>query len=103
MAEHATDQHRGERAHATGHTSWRGISQRRILVQSLAQVASFIRENDQTITYYGWERGEIELIAASRAGPGVSRWAPIGTALDFDFIWDGYDIPFELTRLVRVS
>ena len=42
-------------------------------------------------------------VAASRAGPGVSRWAPIGTALDFDFIWDGYDIPFELTRLVRVS
>ncbi|MGB3584363.1 MAG: acyl-CoA reductase [Roseiarcus sp.] len=74
-----------------------------VFVQSLAEVASFIRESDQTITYYGWERGEIESIAASRAGPGVSRWAPIGTALDFDFIWDGYDIPFELTRLVRVS
>jgi hypothetical protein len=42
-------------------------------------------------------------VAASRIGPGVSRWAPIGTALDFDFIWDGYDIPFELTRLIRVS
>jgi hypothetical protein len=40
---------------------------------------------------------------ASRTGPGVSRWAPIRTALDFDFIWDGYDIPFELTRLIRVS
>jgi Acyl-CoA reductase (LuxC) len=74
-----------------------------VFVQSLAEVASFIRESDQTITYFGWERGEIESIAASRAGPGVSRWAPIGTALDFDFIWDGYDIPFELTRLVRVS
>jgi hypothetical protein len=74
-----------------------------VFVQSLAEVASFIRESDQTITYFGWERGEIESIAASRAGPGVSRWAPIGTALDFDFIWDGYDIPFELTRLVRIS
>ena len=70
---------------------------------SLAEVAGFIRDSDQTITYFGWERGEIEAVAASRAGPGVSRWAPIGTALDFDFIWDGYDIPFELTRLVRVS
>ena len=72
-------------------------------VPSLAKVASFIRESDQTITYFGWERGEIEAVAASRTGPGVSRWAPIGTALDFDFLWDGYDIPFELTRLVRVS
>ena len=74
-----------------------------VFVGSLAEVASFIRETDQTITYFGWERSEIEAIAASRAGPGVSRWAPVGTALDFDFIWDGYDIPFELTRLVRVS
>ena len=74
-----------------------------VFVPSLSEVAGFIRESDQTITYFGWERGEIETIAASRAGPGVSRWAPIGTALDFDFIWDGYDIPFELTRLIRVS
>jgi Acyl-CoA reductase (LuxC) len=74
-----------------------------VFVRSLAEIASFIGESDQTITYFGWDRGEIEAVAASRTGPGVSRWAPIGTALDFDFIWDGYDIPFELTRLVRVS
>jgi hypothetical protein len=74
-----------------------------VFIRSLAEVPSFIRESDQTITYFGWERGEIEAVAASRIGPGVSRWAPIGTALDFDFIWDGYDIPFELTRLIRVS
>jgi Acyl-CoA reductase (LuxC) len=74
-----------------------------VFVPSLKEVASFIRESDQTITYFGWERSEIETVAASRVGPGLSRWAPIGTALDFDFIWDGYDIPFELTRLVRVS
>jgi hypothetical protein len=74
-----------------------------VFVRSLDEVASFIRESDQTITYFGWERGEIEAVAASRTGPGMSRWTPIGTALDFDFIWDGYDIPFELTRLVRIS
>ena len=74
-----------------------------VFIRSLDEVPGFIRESDQTITYFGWERGEIEAVAASRVGPGVSRWAPIGTALDFDFIWDGYDIPFELTRLVRVS
>jgi len=74
-----------------------------VFIRSLDQVPSFIRESDQTITYFGWERAEIEAVAASRIGPGVSRWAPIGTALDFDFIWDGYDIPFELTRLIRVS
>ena len=74
-----------------------------VFVHSLGEVASFIKESDQTITYFGWERGEIEAVAASRTGPGVSRWAPIGAALDFDFVWDGYDIPFELTRLIRIS
>jgi hypothetical protein len=74
-----------------------------VFVRSLADVASFIRDSDQTITYFGWDRAEVEAVAAIRTGPGVSRWAPIGRALDFDFIWDGYDIPFELTRLVRVS
>jgi hypothetical protein len=74
-----------------------------VFVRSLADVASFIRESDQTITYFGWDRAEIEAVAAIRTRPGASRWAPIGMALDFDFIWDGYDIPFELTRLVRVS
>jgi Acyl-CoA reductase (LuxC) len=74
-----------------------------VFVRSLDEITGFIRESDQTITYFGWERGEIEAVAALRTGPGVSRWAPIGTALDFDFIWDGYDIPFELTRLIRIS
>jgi hypothetical protein len=74
-----------------------------VFVRSLADVASFIRESDQTITYFGWDRAEVAALAAIRTGPGASRWAPIGSALDFDFIWDGYDIPFELTRLVRVS
>jgi hypothetical protein len=74
-----------------------------VFIRSLDEVPGFIRESDQTITYFGWERDQIEKVAASRTGPGVSRWAPVGTALDFDFIWDGYDIPFELTRLIRVS
>jgi hypothetical protein len=74
-----------------------------VFIRSLSEVPGFIRESDQTITYFGWDRDEIEAVAASRTGPGVSRWAPIGTALDFDFIWDGYDLPFELTRLIRVS
>jgi Acyl-CoA reductase (LuxC) len=74
-----------------------------VFIPALAEAVTFIRESDQTITYFGWERDEIEEVAASRTGPGVSRWAPIGTALDFDFIWDGYDIPVELTRLIRVS
>ena len=49
-----------------------------VFVRSLAEVASFIRESDQTITYFGWERGEIEAIArvtrrARRVALGADR------------------------------
>ena len=39
-----------------------------VFVRSLDEVASFIRESDQTITYFGWERDEVEAVAAA-GGP----------------------------------
>ncbi len=72
-------------------------------IDSLAAVPGLVREHDQTITHFGFSREEISAAADSLTGFGVSRWAPVGAALDFDFVWDGYDLPFELTRLVRVG
>ena len=70
---------------------------------SLDAINEIIRERDQTITHFGFEPNEIQRIAASNTSLGVSRWTPAGTALDFDHIWDGYDLLVELTRLVRVA
>jgi hypothetical protein len=70
-------------------------------VPSLSKVAGFIRESDQTITYFGWERGEIEAVAASHVGP-----LALGADRDrarLRFHLGRYDIPLELTRLVRIS
>ena len=87
---------------AAGHPRRRGISS--ASCSSFARRGRRLHPRERPDDYlFRLGREEIEAVAASRAGPGVSRWAPIGTALDFDFIWDGYDIPFELTRLVRVS
>ena len=34
---------------------------------------------------------------------GVDRIVPIGKTMDFDFIWDGYDLSERLTRTIRIN
>ena len=72
-------------------------------IASLGELAGLVREHDQTITHFGFSGDEITEAANALVGFGVSRWAPVGSALEVDFVWDGYDIPFELSRLVRVG
>jgi hypothetical protein len=70
-------------------------------IPSVLDVVPFVREHDQTVTHFGFGPAEIEAVARASANSGVSRWVTVGSALDFDYIWDGYDLPFELTSLVR--
>ena len=34
---------------------------------------------------------------------GLSRIVPVGQALNFDAVWDGYDLLRELTRTIRLT
>ncbi|WP_051357273.1 acyl-CoA reductase [Azorhizobium doebereinerae] len=72
-------------------------------IPDLADLNGLLRERDQTVTHFGFSAEEIRLAAERYLGPGVSRWAPVGAALDFDHVWDGYDILFELTRSCRLT
>jgi hypothetical protein len=54
----------------------------------------------QTVTYFGIEPEKIVEFVIRNKVKGVDRIVPIGKALDFDFIWDGYDLPKTLSRVV---
>ena len=103
LAGHEPDQRRGQRAGAAGTAGRRRLPERRL--HPLA------RRGRDASSARATRRSPISAGSGARSkrsppparGPASSRWAPIGTALDFDFIWDGYDIPFELTRLIRIS
>lgn len=69
----------------------------------LDDLAGFIREDNQTLTYGGFDRAELDEFAANLGAIGLTRIVPIGKALDFDVIWDGYDLLHELTRMRRVE
>ncbi len=72
-------------------------------IPGLEALPALVRPHDQTITHFGFAPEAIRAAASSLGPYGVSRWAPVGAALDFDFIWDGYDIPLELVRCVRIQ
>ncbi|MDF5751410.1 acyl-CoA reductase [Spongiactinospora sp. TRM90649] len=70
---------------------------------SLDGLLPLVDRKDQTMTHYGFERAELRELAEALAGRGIDRMVPIGSALRFDGVWDGVDLPVEFTRLVSVA
>lgn len=54
----------------------------------------------QTISYLGDKERLRKLLSAGIKG--VDRIVPIGSTMDFDLIWDGYDLVERLTRMIDV-
>ncbi|MER7501058.1 acyl-CoA reductase [Nonomuraea pusilla] len=71
-------------------------------LSSPADLVPLVRRRDQTMTYFGFSRAELEELAQALAGRGVDRIVPVGDALTFHRVWDGVDLPAEFTRLVTV-
>ena len=76
-----------------------------IVVEFITDIATLIgrvRPTHQTLTYYGFTKAELTDFAQAATLAGLSRIVPIGKALDFDAVWDGYELFRELTRTVRI-
>lgn len=55
----------------------------------------------QTIAYIGDRKMVFPLIQAGVKG--IDRVVPVGKTMDFDLIWDGYNLPALLTRTVTMK
>jgi hypothetical protein len=71
-------------------------------VEDPGALAPYIDRRDQTLTQFGFSREQAEGLAKKLNGGGLDRIVSIGDALSFDAVWDGYDLPAQLTRLVTV-
>jgi hypothetical protein len=71
-------------------------------VDSLADIIPTIERRDQTLTYFGFDKTELEKFVHHFNGKGFDRIVPVGQALSFDTIWDGYDLPEQFTRRVKI-
>ena len=55
----------------------------------------------QTIAYLGKKEDLISLITSGIKG--VDRVVPLGKTMDFDMIWDGYNLFESLTRIIKID
>ncbi len=66
-------------------------------INKIQAIRTSIDTKVQTISYFGLTKQDIEDIVTLSAGSGVDRIVPVGKALAFDYIWDGYNLCEELS------
>lgn len=72
-------------------------------LDDLLALVPFVRRKDQTLAHAGFAPEELRALATALNGRGLDRLVPIGDALTFQPVWDGYDLLQELSRLVQVA
>jgi hypothetical protein len=57
----------------------------------------------QTISYYGLSEADKNFLFDLSNGEGIDRIVPLGEALNFNYIWDGYNLFDELSKKVYIK
>lgn len=74
-----------------------------INIPTLDTLWKYVDPKDQTLTTFGFSKEEIHKFAEGLKKRGIDRIVPIGKALAFDYIWDGYNLLEELTRVIHAE
>ena len=71
-------------------------------IGAISDLSTVVTPGDQTLSYAGFSRDEMRIAAETLCTNGVDRIIPVGQALDFGPVWDGYVLLCELTRRIPV-
>lgn len=71
-------------------------------LENLDELVNLVSRKDQTLAYYGFEKEELNNFIKNVNGAGADRIVPIGQALNFSPIWDGYSLLNELSKRVNI-
>jgi hypothetical protein len=75
---------------------------RHVSICTVDELSRYVSPSDQTVTYYGLNDDQLQVVAEACGTMGVDRVVPVGQALDFSPIWDGFDLIGDLIRRVQV-
>jgi len=70
---------------------------------ALQEIQPIISAKDQTMTVFGFSQKELESLAWSLMNRGIDRIVPVGKALNFSIIWDGYDLLRSFSKEIEIS
>lgn len=68
--------------------------------EDIMELRALCNEKCQTVSYYGDKENILSLL--NNGIRGIDRIVPIGKTMDFDLIWDGYNLVEQMTRLIAV-
>lgn len=71
-----------------------------VTIERIDTLEDLLDEKTQTISYFGYSSAEIQTGLMAVGLKGVDRVVPLGQALNFDLVWDGYDLIGFLSRVV---
>jgi hypothetical protein len=74
-----------------------------VSASSVTDLNEYLTHKDQTASYFGLSREDISNFLNSIEGRAIDRVVPIGSALNFDHVWDGHDLLMSFSRQVRVQ
>lgn len=69
---------------------------------SIGRALEVLGPKCQTVTYFGIDPEEVRKTAIEAGCSGVDRIVPVGKAMDIGAVWDGYDLPLVLSRVMEV-
>jgi hypothetical protein len=71
-------------------------------INDLTDLALLVSRKDQTLTYFGFDKKELNEFVIKVNGAGIDRIVPVGQALNFAPVWDGYSLLNELSKRVHI-
>jgi len=71
-------------------------------LSKLDELMFVVQAKDQTVTHFGFEKENLQDFILSVGGRGIDRVVPIGQAMNFSPVWDGYVVLNELTKRITV-
>ena len=71
-------------------------------LSSLTELCDHVIHKDQTLSVFGFKDNDIINFVDSIKNRGIDRIVPIGKALDFNHIWDGYDLIDCMSRKIDI-
>ncbi len=71
-------------------------------LHSLDELCEIVDEKYQTLTYFGIDPEKARELVIEKRLLGIDRIVPVGSAMDIDIIWDGYDLITMLSRKIDV-
>jgi hypothetical protein len=65
---------------------------------NLNELPKVVMRKDQTLGYFGFNSDDLRELSKTSIGFDLDRIVPIGSALDFHHVWDGYDLLTEFSK-----